>query len=78
MPNEDWKHPELQVGEVFIGNLYDDVFQDATWKTKRKGNITHDAEGKPFSITNFSPVFVHRAEMEEEGLSAEIIDKPVY
>ena len=78
MPNKDWEHPELQQGEVFLGNIRKDLFEDRTWKTRRQGNITYDAVGKSFLATDFLPVFVQRAEMEEEGLPAEIIDKPVY
>ena len=78
MPNKDWEHPELQVGEVFLGNIRKDLFPDLTWKTKRQGDILYNAEEESFLATDFLPVFVQRAEMVEEGLPDEIIDKSVY
>lgn len=31
------KHPEIQEGEVFLGNLSNNDYYDVIWKTKRRG-----------------------------------------
>jgi hypothetical protein len=65
MSEEKWKHPELQEGEVFIGNgfgLYD--LDRINYKTKRMGDVAYDKDGNPLTIVGYKPYFAQRSEVE--------------
>ena len=73
-------HPELREGEIFLGNFsfYGRAqrdWDDLRWKTKRKGEIAYDDQGRPLSETTsrteIYPVFVQEAELAEAGVKIE-------
>lgn len=55
------KHPELKVGEVFLGNFPRDQIADIGWKTKRVGFQSYDFKGQAYDGAR--PVFVQQAEL---------------
>lgn len=57
-------HPELQEGELFCTNMYEDAVQWIMWKTKRAGNIAYDKDG--MVQLNLRPVFIKISEIVEE------------
>jgi|GEM_PF-3678683 len=61
-------HPELQEGEIFLGNFYqgDASFDHIKWKTKRAGSEAYTKDGE--SLLDYSPVFVQRSEVEKAGI----------
>jgi len=66
MSNE-WCHPELKRGEVFIGNFDVSSFKLCNWKTKRTGEQAYDEEHRPTCDDRF-PVFIQRSEIEATGI----------
>lgn len=70
-------HPEKGDGEVFLTNVGDhdrefhffdeDDYQRIGWKTKRKGSIAYNVDGKP--VNGMKPVFVQRSELEKGGIN---------
>ncbi|MEK7100248.1 MAG: hypothetical protein AAB872_00375 [Patescibacteria group bacterium] len=70
-------HPEKRNGEVFLTNvgdhdreflfLEDDNYQRIGWKTKRKGSVAYDVNGK--EVYGMKPVFVQRSELEKAGIN---------
>ena len=65
--NVDFVHPELLSGEVFFSNANSRVFRWMKWKSKRKGIVAYDGEGR---ITgkgkaDWFPVFIKAYEMEK-------------
>jgi len=69
MNKTEWTHPELQEGEVFIGNVTTEVFNGSWWIDKRLGNVAYDING--ISIMkgrDFFPMFVNRQEIEKAGV----------
>ena len=75
MSDKDWKHPELQEEEVFLGYGGLTCFRILGWKTKRRGIVAYDTQGNPLQKKDFFPIFVHRSEMKEANLSGKMIDK---
>lgn len=67
-------HPELEEGEVFLGNHTVPEFELIGWKTKRLGNVAYGIDGKslgPIITTagkRLYPVFAQRAELKAEGI----------
>ena len=66
-------HPELQEGEVFLTNVYnehpgqsDPSFEAISWKTKRRGRTAYDMGGH--SVSGLRPVFVARQELVDAGV----------
>ncbi|WKZ25512.1 MAG: hypothetical protein QY322_03965 [bacterium] len=69
-------HPETGDGEVFLTNVGDrdpefrffdeDDYLHIGWKTKRKGNVAYDINGK--EVYGMKPVFVQRSELEKGGI----------
>ena len=68
-------HPERLGDEAFICNADNQInpgrgkssFQAIGWKTKRRGNVAYDINGKPLNDGSF-PVFVKQEEIRaEEG-----------
>ncbi len=65
-PDVGKKHPEQIPDEVFIGNSDEnDFINNIGWKTKRRGEVAYDKNGKPLSKYTF-PVFVKRWEIEND------------
>lgn len=69
---DDYPHPEQQEDEVFISNSHDEGPVDDTgrtdyecigWKTKRRGVVAYDVNGKV--LPEMFPVFVKRSEIEQ-------------
>lgn len=63
-----YKHPELQEGEVFLGNFIYGNFLKISYKTKRLGRMTYDRHGKPLTESSVYPVFAQRDELKAEGI----------
>ena len=77
-------HPELREGEVFITNATDkrmhnplapgdrrSSWESVGWKTKRRGKVAYDTDGKAITEDRWSgmfPVFAQRSELEEAGI----------
>ncbi len=60
-------HPELQKGELFIGNLaLDDYFEEG-WMTKRTGLTAYNQNGKAITTGGIFPVFIQEKEFTEAG-----------
>ncbi len=71
----EWRHPELEAGEVLLGNFEEQNFPKVPWRTKRRGKVAYDAStGKPiadeYGIGSF-PVFVQGTELENAGVKIE-------
>ena len=62
----NWRHPELQRGEIFLGNLTLKCFEKIKdqWEVIRMGSQAH-IDGKPINNGLF-PVFVLRSEIQEK------------
>lgn len=70
-------HPERLDDEVFITNADDEInfpkgkssYQAIGWRTKRRGNVPYDINGKPLKDGRSFPVFVKQEEIrvEEDG-----------
>jgi hypothetical protein len=61
-------HPELEDGEVWIGNILRSDFHLIGWTTKRLGKIAYLTNGKPIPKSQgFGPVFVTSEEIEAAG-----------
>ena len=60
------KHPELEDGEIFIGNVSEQFYHhNIGWKTKRMGNVTYTVDGKIIkSVYSMVPVFIQKKEKE--------------
>lgn len=56
--NPDSPHPELQQGEVWIGNMTEKIFQQKKYKSKRKGEVAYDSSGNKIEGDEYFPVFV--------------------
>lgn len=64
MPNSSaYGHPELQPGEILLGNFGD--LRGIGWKTKRAGKQAYDVYDKP--IKDLVPVFVQVEEIMSEN-----------
>ncbi len=65
---DNQRHPEQADDEVFVGNYTADVpDEELTYKTRRFGAQTFDANGNPFvdkGMCPLRPVFVKRKEIE--------------
>ena len=59
--NEEFQHPELLPGEVFIGNS-DRGGYGIDFETKRVGDKAYTIHGKP--LAGYRPVFAQREEVE--------------
>ena len=72
----DWdtSHPECKDGEMLIGisggtnmkcksRIGNDWFNVATFKSKRKGNVAYDKNGK--TILDYYPIFVNKEEYDD-------------
>jgi len=58
------KHPELMEGEIWVSNCSEDSYDKIGWKTKRRGEIAYDVNGKV--VREFFPVFIQASEKEKE------------
>lgn len=70
-------HPERQKDEVWVtnaddGNDFDDIgepssYSQVGWKTKRKGNVAYDIDGKPLGMRwpGSFPVFAKQEEIKK-------------
>lgn len=69
-----YRHPELQKGEVFLGNFTLENYALVGWKTKRLGVVAYDRQDRELDQTNMPdewqmfPVFAQRAELQAEGI----------
>lgn len=82
MANFDQIHPELQEGEVFLGNFsfcegdeekyFVDPghYNEVGWMTKRMGLIAYNTKGEMLPNT-MHPVFVRRWELERAGINVD-------
>lgn len=64
-------HPELKVGETFLGNFTAIEFQEIRWTTKRMGNNALSQDGVLISKLGWNgryPVFVQKSEMLKAGI----------
>ena len=61
---ETFNHPEIQTGEVFFTNANARQFKLMRWTTKRKGSVAYDGEGNKLGHTNWFPIFLGQAELE--------------
>ena len=68
MKFKDFKHPELEDGEVFLSNHHHSTYHKVGWKSKRAGTTPYDAKDKPMIGDGVFPVFVQRAELEKRGI----------
>lgn len=69
-------HPEKGDDEAFLTNVGDrdpefrffeeDDYLHIGWKTKRKGSVAYDVNGK--EVYGMKPVFVQRSELEKGGI----------
>ena len=62
-----WKHPEIEEGEILLGNFDEEGFKSVGWETRREGQIAYDTvEHKPLgnSWKGSFPVFIERSEIE--------------
>lgn len=67
------RHPEQSFDEIYLGNEDQQSFETCNWKTKRLGEIPHDANGKPLTgklADILKPAFVRRSEIEAALLNA--------
>lgn len=62
---EEWKHPELKEGEMFLCNSDIENFALIGWETKRMGNRAFDIYNNIIRMTSIYPVFVQKKEYEE-------------
>lgn len=69
---EKWKHPELQEGEILVGNETEKHFEESEWKTKRMGEVPYDIYGniveedeEDFNMPHVYPMFIQRSEVEQ-------------
>ena len=77
-------HPERLSDEVFITNADDEInfpegkssFQVIGWKTKRRGNVAYDINGKPLGSRwpESFPVFVKQKEIRAEKDGDKILE----
>ena len=67
MSETGWTHPELQEGEVFVGNFTRRKFEQSTWKSKRLGEVAYRKDGTvvPEQGNYLFPMFISRQEKEE-------------
>lgn len=61
--NYNERHPELEVGEMFLTNCEWEVYNSLKWISKRRGGVAYTASGVP--RPGYRPVFVLRSEYEE-------------
>ncbi len=66
----DFRHPELQEGETLFTNANLRTFKWMKWKTKRRGIVPYDGNGKITAKgkSDFFPVFIKMQEIEDRGL----------
>ena len=67
--SEAFQHPELQEGEVFLGNFREGGFSGIAWRTKRMGLLVYGEDGKSLGYVGqraqLRPVFVQKLELDE-------------
>ena len=82
---ENKNHPELQEGEVFLTNAFDDRipmhiddyvddrsdWESIGWRSKRMGEVAYDIYGNP--INGMFPVFVGRDELIKGGINPDTL-----
>lgn len=56
-------HPEMGEDEFFLTNSDGTLYHHYGWKTKRKGNVAYDRDGKV--RPGMFPVFVKKKEFDE-------------
>ena len=61
-PEIEDEHPEIEEGEIFLGNSTEEDYQKIGWKTKRKANIAFDRSGN--TIIGLFPVFIQKREYD--------------
>ncbi len=59
------KHPEAKQFEVFITNSDSSGYSNIGWKTKRRGEIAYDKNGKV--MPGLFPVFADKTEVQRES-----------
>ena len=68
-------HPEIEAGEVFLGNYGDSTYEEISWETKRQGNTAYSLDGRrldgDFQKFLF-PVFVQKNEIESANSDREV------
>lgn len=68
----NWKHPELQEGESFLGNYTQSDFESKIrWQVKRIGNVAYDRSGHILAQQESHPVFVSKEELQKAGIRVE-------
>ena len=67
-----WQHPEIKLGEVFVGNFSREGFAREKFETGRLGEIAYDAYGErrhqPAGKTNFFPAFISILEAAQKDI----------
>lgn len=59
-------HPEKKEGERWYANVKENRYINLPFQTKRKGKIAYDIKGKILSDKDIFPVFILKAELEEQ------------
>ena len=68
--HQEFKHPELREGEVFLTNgSISEFYPHIGWTTKRIGVTAYDSDKQPIHSHDFRPVFVQRSELEKAGIT---------
>ncbi len=65
---DDWRHPELQPGEVFVSNMTRDEFEEFPYASKRMGEFEYDSAGHRLPAPDSFPVFIAAAELAEHPI----------
>ena len=85
MSDADKNHPEMLPDEVFLRNAADyhnpywgdnrrSSWEAIGWRTKRKGMVAYDIDGKPLDPINcLFPVFVKREELIRAGINPDTL-----
>ncbi|MBE9592839.1 MAG: hypothetical protein IMF19_05105 [Proteobacteria bacterium] len=61
--NYNERHPELEVGEMFLTHCRSEDYIEIGWISKRMGVVAYTPRGVP--LPKYRPVFVLRSEYEE-------------
>lgn len=59
-------HPETRCGEIFLGNFSGESFVEIRWKSKRRGMVAYDIDGRTIDSPGFFPVFAETSELGEQ------------
>lgn len=65
---DDWRHPELRPGGVFVSNMTGEEFEEFPYASKRRGESVCDSAGHRLHAPDLFPVFVAATELAEHPM----------